>query len=696
MANDLLLEIGTEEVPARFMPAVLEQLKERAAKLLEEYRLKHGHIYTLGTPRRLVLLVKELAQEQEEVEEKLKGPSRDVAFDENGQPTRAAMGFAGKLGLAVDELQTETQGKKEYLVAFRNIPGEKTTEVLKELLPSLIKSLSFPKNMYWEESKVRFARPIRWLLCLYDDEVVPFEYAGLVASRETKGHRLLSPGTVEIGEAEDYFAAMENVGVIVEHEKRKELIKKKVTEAAQNCGGREYIEPELLSEVTFLVEQPDAVACTFPSDFLELPREVLVTTMQSHQRYFPVELPDGNLSNHFITVSNNPYAPTENIRNGNERVLKARLADARFFYEEDLKTSLEDKVEKLQEIVFQEELGTVYDKTLRVQSLVRFLLGKLQHLDREDARAAERAAYLCKADLTTQMVGEFPELQGIMGREYALRSGEEEQVAACIFEHYLPRFAGDKLPPSRPGALVALADRVDHLAGCFAVGIRPTGSQDPYALRRQSLGTMQILLEHRFPLDYGELVKKALSLLEDKLSSLDKEGLTVEIREFSWQRLRYLFQEKGVEYDIVDAVLSAPLEQVFALWQRARFLQDLRREEALAQVSESYVRIANLAGKAGDVPLATGLLQEREEKELYEKYLETKEKVEGALEQEDYREALQTLQGLKAYVDRFFDEVLVMVEEDSLRNNRLALLRSLQVLHLALADFSKIVFSGHS
>ncbi len=696
MARDLLLEIGTEEIPACFMPAALAQLRERAARLLEENRLELEGLHTMGTPRRLVLQVRGLAENQDAIEEKLKGPSRDVAYDENGEPTKAAQGFARKLGLSVEDLQVEDQGNKQYLVAFRKIPGEKTSEVLKKVLPSLVKSLSFPKNMFWEESRTRFARPIRWLLCLFGGDVVPFEYAGLKAGRETRGHRLLSPGKVDVNSAGDYLAVVEKAGVWVDHTSRAEEIEAQVAEAALGCGGREYIEPALLEEVTFLVEQPTAVACTFPEDFLELPREVLVTTMQSHQRYFPVERPDGTLSAHFITVSNNPHAPVENIRNGNERVLKARLADARFFFEEDLKTSLEEKADKLNEIVFQEELGTVYDKTLRVQSLVLFLADKLPELSEEERRAAERAAYLCKADLTAQMVGEFPELQGVMGREYALRSGEEEAVAETIFEHYLPRYAGDDLPHSSIGALVALADRVDHLAGCFAVDIRPTGSQDPYALRRQSLGIMQIMLEHRLPVGFEELAAKALSMMEEKLGPIDREGLVEEVKEFSWQRLRYLFQEKGVDYDIVDAVLSAPLGNVFALWQRARFLQDVREKEELALAAEAYVRIANLAHRAGETRFDPEMLQEKEEKELFEKYLEAEDRVRQALEGENFLRALKVLAELKTFVDRFFDEVLVMVEDEALRNNRLALLRSLQDCYLSLADFSKIVFSGHS
>ncbi|HAP32010.1 MAG TPA: glycine--tRNA ligase subunit beta, partial [Firmicutes bacterium] len=416
-ADELLLEIGTEEIPARFMPEILEQLKEKSAALLAEQYLSWSTMRTMGTPRRLVLHITGLAAKQGDREEKKKGPARERAFDHEGNPSAAACGFAVKFGLTVDALQLERTEKGEYLVAVQQIKGAATTELLIDLMPQLIKSLSFPKNMYWEKSRFRFARPLRWLLCLYGDKAVNFECAGLHAGRETRGHRFLAAGTFVVKDPLHYFSLLPELGVVLDQDERSRLIKDGVEEAAVSCGAHAVLDPELLTEVTFLVEQPRALLCTYPEQYLSLPREVLVTTMQSHQRYFPLDDGKGKLCPYFVAVSNNPAAPTGSVRTGNEKVLKARLADARFFYEEDRRITLETRVEKLKEILFQEKLGTVYDKMERLVALTAYLAGCLPDIDTAEQQAAMRAARLAKGDLATHMVGEFPELQGIMGRE---------------------------------------------------------------------------------------------------------------------------------------------------------------------------------------------------------------------------------------------------------------------------------------
>lgn len=695
--RDLLLEIGAEEIPARFLPSALQQLKEKARSLLEEYRLTFEDVLTYASPRRLVLLIKGLQEEQKDLVEKKKGPSKEAAFDEEGNPTRAALGFASKMGLDVKDLKLEATEKGEYLVAMQKIPGKKTKEVLLELLPLLIKSLTFPKNMYWEESRVRFARPIRWLLCLYGKEIIPFTYAGLKAGNTTRGHRFLCPGPVLIESPEQYISSLEKSGVIVDQNRRSRIIEKQVEAAAADRGVRACISPALLEEVTYLAENPHAVLCSFPEDFLELPREVLVTTMQNHQRFFPTEDREGKISSFFVSVSNNSAAPLENIKSGYEKVLKARLADARFFYNEDLKVSLAEKVEKLKDVLYQEELGTVYEKMERLVSLVGLLSEELA-LPEKEKRCALRAAYLSKADLTTYMVGEFPELQGIMGEEYALKSGEEEGVARAIFEHYLPRSAGDLLPQTIPGALVALADKVDHLAGCFAVGIRPSGSQDPYALRRHCLGILQILLEHDFDLPFSKLVGFALNLLKDRLNiEVPLEELRAEVKEFAWQRLRFFFQEKEMDYDLVDAVLSTPLEVISSLWKRLKFLQEIRQSQQLEETATAYIRVANLAHHANpEKVLERELLREKGEIELYRAYKESEGKMVEALKDGNLSQALEILAGLRKTIDFFFDDVLVMTDDEKIRLNRLALLKQVQELYLIMADFSKIVFPSFS
>ncbi|MDO9533748.1 MAG: glycine--tRNA ligase subunit beta [Bacillota bacterium] len=697
--RDLILEIGTEEIPARFMPEGLKQLQRTAGELFKEQGLVFREILTFGTPRRLVMFVRELTEKQPDREEQVKGPSKKAAFDDMGKPTKAGLGFAARIGIPLEEIGIESSDKGEYLLAVRKIPGKKTMDVLQSLLPFLIKSIAFPKNMFWEGSRTKFARPIRWLLCIYGVEEVPFSYAGLKSGNKTMGHRLLSPGPLTVRDPGHYFECMEESKVIVDQNRRAKVIEEGVQAAALSQKVRALIDSDLLEEVTFLVEHPEPVLCSFPEEYLQLPREVLVTTMQSHQRYFPVENTDGELCPYFITVSNNSAAALSNVRSGNEKVLKARLADARFFYQEDLKTTLEQKVEKLKYILFQEELGTIFEKTQRLIKISEYLTDHFSGLSEAEKKAALRAAYLSKADLSTNMVGEFPELQGVMGKEYALRSGESEDAAKAVYEHYLPRFAGDKLPGSKPGAIAAIADKADHLAGCFAIGIRPTGSQDPYALRRQSLGLLQILLEHKVSLSFSELMKFTLSLYKEKeqLIDLQDDEIIGHIKDFAWQRLRYLFQERGIDYDVVDAVMSSPLEEIASLWARIKFLQENRKSVLLESAAAAYNRVANLARQAdSDLEPDKKLFSEKGEENLYHSYLSAKKKVLDAIGRDDLEETLAQLADLKEPLDNFFIEVLVMVDDKAVRSNRLALLLAIKNLYLELADFSKIVFPAHS
>ncbi len=695
VTRELLMEIGTEEIPARFMPEILKQLTEKGAALLAEQHLSSGAVRALGTPRRLVLHVTDLVTKQPDREEKKKGPARERAFDQAGKPTAAARGFAAKLGLKVEELELERTGKGEHLVATQQISGVRTGDLLHEILPRLIKSLPFPKNMYWESSRFRFARPLRWLLCLYGDEPVELQCAGLTGGNETRGHRFMAPGPFKVKDPAHYFDLLPKLSVVLDQEVRANLIKEGVEAAAASCDSRAVLDPELLEEVTYLVEQPQALLCSYPENYLTLPREVLVTTMQSHQRYFPLEDKEGKICPYFVAVSNNPAAPVENVRAGNEKVLKARLADARFFYDEDRRSSLEARVEKLKDILFQDKLGTVYDKMKRLVSLTGFLADLLPGTDAPTKTAALKAARLAKTDLTTHMVGEFPELQGIMGREYAQADGVDKKTADAVYEHYLPRFTGDNLPLSRAGALVALADKADHLAGCFAAGIRPTGSQDPYALRRQSLGLIQIIMEHAFPLTFGELIEQALLLYRERLPELDAGVTAAEIREFAWQRLRHYMQEKGIDYDVVDGVLAAPLGDISALWQRACFLQEQRNDKALALAAAAYTRVSNLASTANAaIPINEKLLQEAGEQELYSRYRETEPKVRSLLAAGDYAGALALLAQFKEAIDSFFEAVLVMAKDEAIRDNRLVLLYRIREMYLQMADFAKIVFAS--
>jgi len=699
MSNrDFLLEIGTEEIPARFLPDTLQQLKNLAAKLFAENRLFYEEIYTYATPRRLVLLVKDLEEQQRPKEEKKKGPSRKAAFDEQGNPTKAALGFANKMGFNVEDLSLETIDKGEYLVALERVEGRGAVEVLPELAPSLIKSLSFPKSMYWDETLIRFARPIRWLLCLYGGVTISFSLGNLAAGNTTRGHRLHDSGSITVNNVQEYFTSLEEAGVELDQERRASLIEEELYRAASGENMFPRVDPGLLEEVTYLVEHPSGVLCSFSADYLNLPEEVLVTTLQGHQRYFPVENERAEIAPYFVTISNNKSAPVSNIRHGNEKVIRARLADARFFYEEDLRIPLKDYVPRLKNILFQEDLGSLYDKTERLQSLTEYILEKVQLLDETEKQGALRASYLAKADLATQMVDEFPELQGSIGREYALKSGESKAAAEALYEHYLPRFAGDELPETRAGAVVALSDKIDHVAGCFAVGLRPSGSQDPYGLRRQSLGILQVLLEHNFALTIRELTAKTLVLLAEKLKELPRGEVEKDVVEFFHQRVRFFMQDKGMEYDIVEAVLNTPtFDNIPFTWQRIKFLQSQQHGEVLQKASTAYIRVANLAQNADEEKeLAEGLLLEPEEKELHKNMVEAEEKISREIKENSLPEVLHSLAELKTPIDGFFDKVMVMAEDEQLRMNRLVLLKKLRDLYLQLADFSKIVFPGNN
>ncbi|HOB86342.1 MAG TPA: glycine--tRNA ligase subunit beta [Bacillota bacterium] len=688
--KDLLLEIGCEEIPSRFISPAIRQLKEGARRLLEEAHLQWGSLQAWGTPRRLVLLVSGLAAAQADQVQRIKGPPRDRAFDSQGRPTAALLGFARSHNVAPESLEEETIKGARYMVLVKKVRGLPTEEVLPELLAELLRQLHFPKPMYWWKKEVRFARPIRWLLALYGDRVVPLTYAGITAGRETWGHRFLNPGPWPVENPAHYFARLVESGVVLDQERRRQLIRQQVEEAARSCGGRALVEEALLDEVSCLVEYPVAVTGSMAPEFLDLPREVLITTMQVHQRYFPVEdSAGGELLPYFVGISNNRYH--ENIKRGYEKVLQARLSDARFFYDEDRKKPLESYVEQLKTVLFQESLGTLEEKRGRLVALVEKMAAALG-LNPGEAKAAVRAAHLCKADLVTHMVKEFPELQGVMGREYARHSGEEEGVAQGIYEHYLPRWSGDRLPETTPGRLVSLADRLDTLAGCFAVGLIPTGSQDPYALRRLAYGAVAILLEGELRLHPEQLVRWALEGLKGavSLSPEEEERVAREVFSFLQQRLRFIFQEKRLSSGVTEAVLGSSYETVGELYRRAVKLQELTGTLLLEEIITAYNRVANLSRKAPGGPVEEGVFEAEAEALLFRSVAEAEEKLRESKEAGDYDSCLRLLQGLKQPVDLFFDQVLVMAEDLRLRENRLNLLYKARKLFEQIADFSKI------
>lgn len=695
MAKDFVLEIGTEEIPARFMGPVIAQMEDMARSWLAENRLACAGVAAYGTPRRLVVYITGLAEKQDEFSEEVKGPARKAAFDADGKPTRAAEGFARGQGVSAADLIVKETPNGEYVFAVKTQAGHDTARILPQFCTGLINGLSFPKPMRWGDKEMRFARPIRWLLSLYGDQTVPFEIEGRPSGRVSYGHRFLSGGPIEIARASDYLGQMKEAYVIVNHHERKDLVWKQVTELAAAEGGQVVPDDELLEEVTHLLEYSTALCGKFSEDYLRLPKEVLITPMREHQRYFPVVGADGRLLAKFITLRNGTGEYLDIVREGNEKVLRARLADAEFFYEEDLKVPLRDNVEKLKKIVFHESLGTVYEKVERVGTLSRYLAGQMGVDNKEALGDIQEAVRLCKADLVTNMVYEFPELQGIMGMEYALRNGEKEPVAKAVFEHYLPRFSGDILPESTVGRIISIADKIDTIVGCFAVGIQPTGSQDPYALRRQALGICHISLDARLDFSLSGLIGESYRLYAGKIKAkLSAEETGAEVSEFFRQRLRNIFMERGFSYDIVDAVLSSGYDRFSDTMLRVEALANLRSQEIFGKLLTAYNRVANLAKNAVHDEIDPGLFAESVENELYNEFVKARDEMRIFLDGGQYRQFLQRFALLQQYIDSFFEGVMVMVDEEKVKNNRLALLRSIANLTAPVADLTKIVAGG--
>lgn len=682
MSKDLLLEIGTEEVPAHVMPGILAQLKEHAEKAFQENRIAFGSIRTIGTPRRTALIVRDLAEKQEDVLSENRGPSVAIAFDADGNPSKAAQGFAR--GQHVDP--KELVVKDGYVYAMVHEEGKATAELLQELLKDLICGLSFPNNMRWADLDFKFIRPLRWIVALLDDEVIPFEVANVKAGRVSRGHRFLSQGDFTIADADSYEKACEENFIIVDPDKRKEMIRKQIEEVARENGGTAEITEDLLEEVLYLVEYPTALCGKFEDKYLKLPAEAVITPMRDHQRYFPVKAADGSLMPLFITVRNGGKEYLETVQHGNERVLRARLDDARFFFDEDRKKSLAEHREKLKTVVFQQGLGTMYEKSERLVELAGFIADALG-ADAKTHKHAARAALLCKADLVTGMVQEFTELQGIMGREYARLDGECEAVAVAIDEHYMPRFAGDRQPQSEAGRIVSLADKIDTIVGTFSRGKIPTGSQDPFALRRQALGLVHMMIEAKYTLSLSRMVDKAMDLYQITEEKA-RAKMQADVADFMRLRLKNVLE--NIRYDVMDAVL-ADVDDLYAVSLRADAVSKFVATDAAAANIQAFVRAANLAKKSGLAKVDESLFTTEEEKSLYQAYTSTESAVHSLTEGLDYTGAIDALTELSQPIDAFFDGVMVMDKDETIRKNRLGLLQSIDKLVNRVADFSKIV-----
>ncbi len=684
--RDFLLEIGMEEIPASFAAPACEELQTRLQEMLAANRIGFSSVDTFHTPRRLALRVSDVEERQSDLIEEIKGPPKRIAF-KDGMPTKAAEGFARSQQVSLDDVQVREVDGAEYLFAAKHQEGNATASVLPEMLGPVISNLSFPKTMRWGNGSLRSARPIRWILAIFGSDVVSFSVGTVQSGDSTFGHRQLSPGPHRVVNPAEYEDILRQAFVIADAKQRKTMIQDQIRLAAAECGGKVRDDQRLLAEVTNLVEYPTAFVGYFDRSFLEIPQEVLITTMQSHQRYFPVVGETGTLLNAFVGVRNGTDDSLELVAAGNERVLRARLADAKFFWDEDRTIPLADRVESLRSVVFQDGLGTMYDKAERLAELA----GQLAPwFDSEDQKSVvERAAWLAKADLVTQMVFEFPELQGVMGGKYARTSGEDASTAAAIGEHYRPRFAGDLAPATLAGAVVSAADKLDTLAGYFALGRVPTGSQDPFALRRQAQGVVQILLERRIYASLTQLVSLALERYSDLLT-VDRGTTADRLVSFLKDRLRGLLLNAGCRYDVADAVLAGSSDIAPEIWDKGLTLQSMRFTQPFQDLMTAFERASNLAAKSHGDTVDPGLLAAADQK-LWSTLTELETIAQRKLRERDYTEAIVVLAGLKPSVDEFFAAVMVMDSDPAVRANRLAMLQKIVTITKQIADLRQIV-----
>lgn len=697
MKSDLILEIGTEELPPGFIDPALDQLREKGEKLLSRERLSATSFQTYGTPRRLILQVSGLDQQQPDLEEEHLGPAKRIAFDDDGAPTKAGMGFARGKGKTVDDLFIKQTEKGEYVAVVINEPGQPTNQLLPGLLSALIESLTFPKTMRWGTRSLRFARPINWILAVFGDQPVNFSVDGIASGTLTYGHRWINPGPFQVANSADLLKNLAQAQVQFDPVQRRQYILDDLHQTAKQHDAVLIENPALLATVNNLVEIPHAVIGSFNPEFLVLPDEVIITTIEEHQKCFALRQSDGKLLPKFIQISNASPDNDENVRIGSERVISARLADARFYYEEDQKTPLSAKVDVLKNVLFQKDLGTIYEKVMRIQSISAWLATHFG-FPKTEVDDCKRAAYLSKADLVTNMIGEkeFTKLQGFMGWKYAAKDGEKPEVARAIFEHYLPRYADDRLPDSPVSAVVSLADKFDTIVGCFGVGIIPTGSQDPYALRRAALGITRIILDRALNLSLGDVTKFALNELESKLTR-ERGEIARDVGDFFKQRLNNVIMESGIDYDITEAVLASSFDDFVDARKRAQALQSIRQHPNFDSIATANKRVTNILKKVKTLPAVdVDKFEQREERELYSAYLQIREPVLDHIEKHDYAEALDLLVDLREPIDTFFDHVFVMVEDAQIRNNRLAMMKEIKQTFDRIADFSRIVVSSES
>lgn len=684
---EFFFEIGTEEIPARYVEPALDYMVRNLSEFFSKNRIKFGEHRRFATPRRLVVAFADVDDRQQDIVETFYGPSVQAAYDDQGNLTKAAVGFARSKGADTSAISRETSPKGEVICVRVEKKGQSTDALLAPFLSKLIGEIPFPKKMRWGSKTLAFARPLHWIAALFGGKTLAMEIDGIRSHNTSYGHRFLKPEPFQFDNLAGYLDQCEKHFLAVDPQDRKQRIQEQIKSLAVEVGGTVPDDPELLDEVNYLVEYPVGLRCDFDPKYLSLPKELLVITMRHHQKYFPMDNGDGKLLPHFIAISNMKPEKSGEIKRGNERVLRARLEDGRFFFDEDRKQKLEDYVERLQGVVFQKNLGTSYEKVVRIGALAKMLANNLCP---QVAAKAERAARLCKADLVTHMVYEFPELQGIIGGYYALHSGENPDVALAIKEHYNPAFAGDTPPSNEIGAIVAISDKLDTILGCIGVGLIPSGSEDPYGLRRHSLGIIQIVLSRRWQISLDQMIETGIGLLSTK-TKLKPEEIRTHTLDLFTQRLKSLFSSEGFSYDAVEAVLATGIDSFVDVQYKVIAFSELKQQPYFEPLAITFRRVVSILTEEARGEVQPELFQEQAEKDLFQQYRQIRVPVERYIEMKEYGNALKAIVEIKEAVDRFFDKVMVMVEDASLRKNRLHLLYSVSCLFSQLADFSKIV-----
>ena len=683
--TSFLLEIGTEDLPARFISPALQQLKENTVRILRENYIECSGTKVFGTPRRLAVIAEGIPQMQEDRTKEVYGPSKKAAFDTDGNPTRAAAGFAQSQGVGVESLVIRKKDKGEYVVAVIEEKGMYVREVLPEILKKAVLAIHLPKAMKWGDSSLRFVRPIRWFLALFDTDIISFEIDGIKSSNLTKGHRFLSPAAFQIKEIASYRKLLGNNFVIVDMEERKKIISEKMRDLLSERGERPIEDKELLDTVVNLIEYPVPVIATFSDDYLKLPKELLITVMKGHQKYFAAEDADGAITNSFVVISNTSEDNADTVRVGAERVIRARFEDARFYFEEDSKKPLSDRIEDLKKVTFQESLGSLYEKIERMAAIAGFLADKLLPSAKDKLI---RAAWLAKTDLISGVVREFPELQGTMGKYYAVHDGEDRDVATAIEEHYLPSYSGGLLPKTDIGALLSMTDKMDNIAAFFSIGLIPTGSEDPFALRRQALGIIAILFDKGYDITLEDLLDKALENLGDtgNLSEVKEKVL-----QFYRARLEAMLSDKGYSSDLIQSILPMSTNiRLREILERLAAVDEFKRTRDYNDFLAAIKRMNNIIPKTAVRKLNTELLSEESEKDLAEKLAAISIDLEKLLKEGKFHDAIALLATLTGPINTFFEKVLVMDKREEIKLNRLSLLNEIWSKVSMIADFSKL------